>query len=351
MAPDSKGVQREHGDKQAAKKAGKPVMADVARAAGVSHQTVSRVLNGSPQVLPETRERVLAAVEQLGYRRNRIARALAMRRSGAIGVLTHNAELYGRASTFQGLEGAAREAGHACTVISLRDTDEDRVAESVDFLVENGVDGLVLDLPERLATRAVAAVPEGVPLVITGRADDVCTVRVDNVAGAHAAVTALLDAGHDTVWHLAGPAGWGEAAEREEGWRTALRDAGRPVPELVRGGWSFVDGHRAAAALLDSGATAVFVANDHMALGLLKALHEAGVSVPERLSVVGFDDIPEAAWITPALSTVRQDFGALGQRAIDLLARAATGASGEVVDEVLVPTLKLRESSGPPPRR
>ncbi|MEU6235898.1 LacI family DNA-binding transcriptional regulator [Kitasatospora sp. NPDC047058] len=327
-----------------------PVMADVAKLAGVSHQTVSRVLNGAPHVRPDTRDRVLAAIRELDYRPNSAARALVTRRSQTLGVVSFDSTLYGPASMLDGIERAARSAGYFVSVTSLRSLDGRSVQEAVDRLRDQGVEGVVVIAPQTAAVSAVSRLSSSVPIVAVGSGNQtqLPMVSVGNRYGAGEATGYLLDLGHRTVHHLAGPANWLESKDREEGWRLTLQAAGAPVPEVERGDWSARSGYQAGLRIAGlRGVTAVFCANDHMALGLLRALHEAGRSVPDEISVVGFDDIPEAAYFTPPLTTVRQDFGELGRRALELLVGELEGGTSSPTHVQISPEMVLRRSAGP----
>ncbi|WP_093262737.1 LacI family DNA-binding transcriptional regulator [Thermostaphylospora chromogena] len=325
-------------------------MADVAKVAGVSHQTVSRVLNNHPNVRGETRDRVLRAIEQLGYRRNFAARALVTRRSRTLGVISFDTTLYGPASTVHGIEQAARVAGYFVTIVSLKSIDRSGMREAVDYLVGRGVAGLVVVAAPRSAVHGLT-VPDGIPLVSVhgtcGKEEAV--VGVDQVAGARLAVEHLLRLGHRTVWHITGPADWPETEGRLAGWRAALAEAGQAAPEPLPGDWSPRAGYQAGRRLAATpGVSAVFVANDQMALGVLRALAEEGVKVPEQISVVGFDDIPEAEFFSPPLTTVRQDFDAVGRRSIEVLLRQIE--KGEPFGPgplVVSPRLIIRASTSP----
>ncbi|MFJ9845291.1 LacI family DNA-binding transcriptional regulator [Kitasatospora sp. NPDC101155] len=331
-----------------------PVMADVAKLAGVSHQTVSRVLNGAPHVRPDTRDRVLAAIRELDYRPNSAARALVTRRSQTLGVVSFDSTLYGPASMLEGIERAARSAGYFVSVTSLRSLDGRSVQEAVDRLRDQGVEGVVVIAPQTSAVSAVARLSSSVPVVAVGSGNQtqVPMVSVGNREGAGEATGHLLDLGHRTVHHLAGPSNWLESQDREEGWRLTLQAAGAPVPDVERGDWSARSGYQAGLRIAQlPDVTAVFCANDHMALGLLRALHEAGRAVPEEISVVGFDDIPEAAYFIPPLTTVRQDFGELGRRALELLVGELEGGAKPSPTHVRIPPeLVLRRSVGPAAR-
>jgi DNA-binding LacI/PurR family transcriptional regulator len=327
-----------------------PVMADVASLAGVSHQTVSRVLNDLPNVRPETRERVLAAIEKLGYRRNLAARALVTRHTRTLGVVSFDTTLYGPASTLYGIEQAARAAGYFVSIVSLKTLTAAGVLEAIGFLSDQGVDGIVAVAPQKSAARALAGLTTQLPTVAVegGRAGGVPAVSVDQVDGARQAVQHLLDLGHETVWHVAGPTDWLEADGRLKGWRKALTAAGCPVPEPIVGDWSPRSGYEAGQALAEvEGLTAVFVANDQMALGVLRAFTELGIRVPEQVSLVGFDDIPEAEYFSPPLTTIRQDFGEVGRRSIEILLRRIELGDEAGSEHASVPaTLIVRNSTG-----
>jgi DNA-binding LacI/PurR family transcriptional regulator len=326
-------------------------MADVAVMAGVSHMTVSRVLNDPAAVKPATRERVLSAMQSLGYRPNTIARALATGRTRTLGVVALATALYGPTSTLLAIEAAARVAGYNLDVVRLGSVTRRSVGEAADALQERGVDGIIVIAPHTWAPNALRSAVKSVPLVaVEGGAGRLPTVAVDQEKGAALATEHLLALGHSTVWHVAGPRAWLEAKARERGWRESLQRAGRPQPPVKAGGWGVRSGYEAGRRLAAKpGVTAVFVANDQMALGLLRALHEAEVDVPGQVSVVGFDDVPEAAYFTPPLTTVRQDFDEVGHGALQLLLeQMADGARGER-HLVVEPRLVVRQSTAPPP--
>ncbi len=322
-------------------------MADVARLAGVSHQTVSRVLHDNPNVSGVTRERVLAAIKQLNYRPNSMARALVTGRTKTLGVIGSDTTFFGPASTLFGIERAAHDAGYAVVVSSLRSVNRGLVLEAVQRLRDQGVDGVAVIAPLRAGVDALRHLKSDIPVVAleAGQNPSIPVASVDQRAGAAAATRHLLSLGHKTVWHLAGPADWQEADERIWGWRSALEAAGRVVPPPLRGDWTPRSGYEAGEALLKTpGLTALFVGNDQMALGVLRRFHEAGREVPRDVSLVGFDDIPEAAYFTPPLTTVRQDFAELGKRCLELLLARLEGA--EHLARVLVsPELVVREST------
>ncbi|GAA4363222.1 LacI family DNA-binding transcriptional regulator [Nocardioides caricicola] len=326
-----------------------PTMTDVAALANVSHQTVSRVLNDPATVRPETAARVQEAIAELGYRRNLSARLLASKRSSLIGVAIWGTSQYGPQQVLLALDAAARKAGYRLSVSTLHELTERDTHEAVDELLQLGVEAVVLIVPRESVLQLD---DPGLPmLVVEGDLSRVpLTAGVDNVQGAQLATRHLLELGHRTVVQVAGPPGWAEATARVEGWRLELEAWGRPVPPLRWGGdWSAQSGYAAGASLArDPEVTAVFVANDQMAIGVIAALRAAGRRVPEDVSVVGFDDLPEAAYLDPPLTSVRQDFLELGRRAMALLERALAGEEQPTVD--LVPTTLVVRASTAAPR-
>jgi DNA-binding LacI/PurR family transcriptional regulator len=324
------------------------VMADVAKLAGVSQQTVSRVLNDSPHVSEDTRARVLEATRKLRYRPNSVARALVTGRSRTLGVISFDTTLYGPASTLFGIERAAHDAGYFVSIVSLKSLDSASVMDAVGRLRDQGVDGVLVIAPQESAAQALLHLPGDIPLVATeaGPDDSVPLVAVDQVAGARSATQHLLDLGHRIVWHISGPRDWLEAQDRVEGWRSALEAAGAPAPRVLVGDWSPGSGYELGRRLAtDPHGTAVFVANDQMALGVLRSLYEVGRRVPSEISVVGFDDIPEAAFFSPPLTTVRQDFNEMGRRSLLLLLEQIESGLRSPRRETVPPELIVRAST------
>jgi DNA-binding LacI/PurR family transcriptional regulator len=324
-----------------------PAMTDVARLAGVSHQTVSRVLNDHPNVREQTRLRVRAAIAELGYRPNRAARALVTGRSQVIGMVTLNSTLYGPSMLLAAFEQVAGEAGFAVSVASVGRLDRTSIAGAVERHLGQQVAGLVVIAPVASAGEALDHMPPDLPLVtVDGDPQrSHALVTVDQVAGARAATRLLLDAGHRTVWHVAGPADWYDAAGRIDGWRQALTEARAEIPPPVPADWSAAAGYAAGQMLARMPeVTAVFAANDPLALGLLRALHERGRRVPQEVSVVGFDDVPEAAYFIPPLTTVRPDFEAVARAGLDLLLAQVSGGADGPGRVVLEPALVIRDS-------
>lgn len=324
-------------------------MTDVARVAGVSHQTVSRVLNGHPSVRPATRARVLAAIEELGYRPNLAARALVTGRSRTLGLVTLETTLFGPVTTLYGIERAAREAGYFVSVVSLGTAiDPGSLEDALARLRAQRVAGVILIAPLTSSLLALPSLPIDLPVVVVEGDPDgaFATATVDQRAGARAATEHLIGLGHRVIAHVAGPPEWLEAHQREAGWRAGLADAGLAGDVVLVGDWTARSGYQAGLALAEmTEVTAVFVANDHMALGVLRALHERGRAVPEEISVVGFDDIGEAEYFTPSLTTVHQDFDELGRRSLDLLLCQLDSSNSVVERLVIAPRLIERRST------
>ena len=328
-----------------------PVMADVARLAGVSHQTVSRVLNEHPNVRPLTRERVLAAIRELAYRPNAAARTLVTRRTHTLGVITSDTMLYGPTSMLYGFERAAHDVFFV-SVASLPALDRRSMLDAVERFLGQGIEGIIVIATVDTAVAALAHVPSEVPLVAVGcgtRAS-VTSVAIDNAAGAAAATRHLLSLGHQTVYHVAGPLSCLDAKERVDGWRQALREAGAAEPAVLAGDWSASSGYELGGQLAaaEPGLTAVFCGNDTMALGVIRALAERGLRVPDDVSVVGFDDVPEAGFYLPPLTTVRQDFGVLGRQALSTLIDRMSGAIRAGRRVRVAPELIVRASAASP---
>ncbi|MFJ1812503.1 MULTISPECIES: LacI family DNA-binding transcriptional regulator [unclassified Streptomyces] len=333
---------------------------DVARLAGVSQKTVSRVFNNEAYVSTDVRRRVLAAAEELGYRRNNAARALASGRTRSIGVVTLGTALYGPASLLMGVERAVRDTGYALRVVNTVEGDPTGIAGAVDSLLDQGVDGIVISEPIDESGNGggpEVSVHVDVPVLVCGApppfaAPNVLAAGVGADLMARTVTEHLLDLGHLTVHHLAGPQRWYAARDRLDGWRAALAAHDRGEPPLVEGDWSAASGYAAGRELAsDPDVTAVFAANDDMAIGLIRALTEAGRRVPDDVSVVGFDDIPVAAYVTPPLTTVRQPFDAVAQDGLKRLVHAIENPQADPLAASEPPVdLIVRASTAPPPR-
>ncbi|MFH9618408.1 LacI family DNA-binding transcriptional regulator [Streptomyces pratensis] len=326
---------------------------DVARLAGVSGQTVSRVANGRSNVGAATRERVLAAMSELGYRPNSAARALRSGQFRSIGVIVFTLASYGNLRTLEAVAAAATERRYTITLMPLTRPTHADVSLALDRLGEQAVDGVILLIESHLVGDAEARLHRGVPVVVVDSrtADRSAVVDTDQFAGARLATEHLLDLGHETVWHVAGPRDSYSADLRLQGWRDTLLAHGRPVPEPVHGDWYSDSGYAAGRELAaEPGLTAVFAANDQMALGVLRALTEARRRVPQDVSVAGFDDMPEARNFIPPLTTVHQDFTAIGRTAVHALVQEIEGGPPAAYKEI-APRLTVRGSTGRPAGR
>ncbi|MDT0321998.1 LacI family DNA-binding transcriptional regulator [Streptomyces millisiae] len=339
--------------------AGRVSMREIAERAGVSQKTVSRVVNGEPHVSRELRERVEREIARLGYLPDASARALVTRRSRRIGILTTDTGFFGPASVLRDLERAARNAGYFVSVVHADDRDPQETARSVRHLVSQGVEALAVSAPVLGVLDQLTGVPAGVPVLRMEFPEGparpgVIRVGSDDASSAREATAHLLALGHRTVHHIAGPPSWSVTARRIGGWRAALRAAGAPEPAFAHGDWSAAAGCRIARELLaDADVTALFVANDQMAIGAMYAVQRSGRRVPEDVSVVGFDDIPEAAYLSVPLTTVRQDFTAMAEQGMRRLVAAVTadGRPPGPSDDALIPgTFVVRESTAPPAR-
>ncbi|MFC7529791.1 LacI family DNA-binding transcriptional regulator [Actinoplanes sp. GCM10030250] len=329
-----------------------PSIRDVAAMAGVSYQTVSRVLNESPRVRPETRQHVLDVISRLGYRPNRAARALNLGRAGAVTVLTSDTVLYGYARVLQGVEEAARVEGLPVGIRVIESGDPADVRSAADYVSDASAGGVIVVAFDPAGAAVLRALPAEVPAVAATEAGGLAGVDrrmifLDERPAAREATRHLLDLGHATVHHVAIPSETG-AMGRQAGWRDALSEAGLAAPPVVTAGWDVASAFRAGQELAaDPGVTAILCGNDDIALAVRRALHEAGRDVPGEVSIVGFDDVPGCAYWTPALTTVRQNFVGLGRACVAAIAAEISGLPGPeaVLDE---PHLVVRESTGRP---
>lgn len=330
-----------------------PSMTDVAALAGVSAQTVSRVVNGRSNVDADTRDRVLAAMDKVGYRPNSAARALKSGRFRTIGVIMFTLSSFGNMRTLDAVATAAAEAGYSITLIPVALPTHGAVAGAVNRLAEQAVDGIVIIMEAHILDRIDVTVPTGLPVVIvdSDAGERYTVVDTDQTEGARLATQHLLDLGHRTVWHIAGPESSFSAGRRTASWRATLTDAGAAVPPVLVGDWSAQSGYAHGVALAaDPSVTAIFASNDQMALGVMRAMHEAGRTVPASCSVVGFDDMRESDAFWPPLTTVHQDFGQVGRLCIEKLLAQIDSPSAKVPGTTIVPThLVVRASTAPAP--
>jgi len=333
---------------------GRPVsIRDVAAAAGVSYQTVSRVINGHPSVRPSTREVVLTAIDQLGFRPNRAARALAGGPVQSVTVLTDNTTLYGRSESLRGIEEAARAAGFTVGIRVVETEDSAEIKDAISRATEPR-SALIVIAHDRVGTLALTEVPDEVPmvaLVVTPAGTEghgKPWVWIDDRQAAFDATRYLLDLGHQTVYYAATPS----SPQRLDGWRSALLAGDAPVPDPIPCGWTPESGYlvgRELAARPE--VTAILCGNDDLAIGVSRALREKGRAIPAEVSVIGFDDIPIAEFLTPALTTVRQDFAQLGRVAFAMLRSLIDPEASVSPLPRPEPRLIVRESAGAPPAR
>ncbi|GAA3637086.1 LacI family DNA-binding transcriptional regulator [Microlunatus ginsengisoli] len=330
------------------------VMVDVAKRAGVSQKTVSRVVNNAPHVRPGVRDRVMTAIAELGYHPNVAAQALARNRTHVIGMLAIASDLYGPARRVFTIEQATRRHGFRLALASLPDLERDTVAAGVQDLLGSGVEGIVVEVPNHLVDLDLGRLD--LPVVTSaGRIAGVArqaVIDTDQADAARQATNYLLGLGHETVWHLAGPRDWDAARKRLTGWRAALRDAGRRVPPVFYGDWSARAGYQRGLELARrDDVTAVFAANDHMAMGLLRAIAETGRRIPEDISVMGYDNVPEAEFQMVPLTTVGSDESGTAERMLSELVALIEGDEPPEAEIDLGFSLIFRRSSGPPPSR
>lgn len=326
-----------------------PSQRDVARLAGASPQTVSRVANGEPNVTEALRARVLSAMRDLGYRPNAAARAVRRGAFRTVGVVYNSLTSVGIYQSLAEISERAAERGYATTLIPLAASSGRTANGAFSRLSEMAVDVVIALLADRLELGGPLQLPDGVPAVVVGPAllPGAASVDFDQHGGARSAVTHLLELGHATVHHIAGPQDSFPAGQRARSWDATLRAAGRVVPPLVHGDWGAASGYAAARRLLEAHRpTAVFAANDQMALGAYRAFREAGLRIPEDVSVVGFDDIDEGAMLVPALTTIAQRWELLGRESLDVALAMSSGAAPRMV--TLPTALVLRESTAPP---
>jgi DNA-binding LacI/PurR family transcriptional regulator len=301
-----------------------PVIADVARRAGVSVPTVSRVLTGAARVSEDKRLRVERAIAELGYRPSGAARALKLGRARTVAVLAGNTSRHGYAATLEGIEEGARSAGYAVLISVVEDAETPTIDAAMEPVLAQSLAGVVVLTFDPPGVAALAAVPRDLPVVAVAgaRATGIAQVVIDEEAGAAELTRHLLVEGHTTVHHVSVPPSRRREDGRTRGWRRALREADAPIPPVVAATWDPSSGVTIGRELADhADVTAVFCGNDEIAMGVIRGLAERGRSVPGDVSVAGFDDHPLAQLWTPPLTTVRQDFARLGQAAFALLAR------------------------------
>jgi len=331
-----------------------PSIEDVARLAGVSAQTVSRVSTGANPVRPATRERVLLAMGQLGYAPNHAARALRNGSFGTIGLIAHGFGRTGEALTTESVVEAAEAEDYSVTLMTVRDPEAEGWEPAAHRLSHQAIDGLIIMRAERVTLDSLS-LPAGMAVAVSDSrlVGHYPAVAADQVQGSTEAVRHLLDLGHRTIHHIAGPEISEPARVRAATWQRAVQEAGMNPPRLWRGDWSARSGYAVGQEIAqDPSITAVYSANDEMAFGLLRALHEHGRRVPEDVSIVGFDGIVLSEFSSPPLTTVRQDWRRIGQELVRLVLEQIRTTATIPRDRVLVPTeLVVRGTTAPPAGR
>ena len=340
-------------------KSDRVTLKDVALIADVSTQTVSRVVNEHPDVAPDTRKRVKEIIDQVGYRPNFLARSLISNQSFSLGVVIAGLKLTGPLTVLNGITTVAEEAGYSLQLMELPSFSTNDIEQILDSLLSRQVDGIIWAVPEVGENRKwIRNLPEtiGVPLIFLTMEPqkDINVVAVNNYLGGRMATQHLLDQGYTKIAHLAGPLDWWESRQRMRGWEDVLREAGYMVSDhhSVMGDWSPEKGAEQIRILLDQypEMDAIFVGNDQMALGVLYVLHQRGIRVPEDIGIVGFDNVPEAAYFCPPLTSVHQDQRMVGKIAVEELIKLVQSNTGGHNQEthislLLDPILIKRESS------
>jgi DNA-binding LacI/PurR family transcriptional regulator len=327
-----------------------PTLVDVAELAGVSRQTVSRVINGSPHVSAKLRRRVLKAVDELQYRPNQMARSLRGKQSYVLDVIVSCIGYYGPPQLVESVERAAKAHGYKIMLSNLEVADPEQASQMLGNLHGQVVDGVIFfGFVQNAAYEAVIQACNGIPYVQVNSdpGTQASAVLTDQYSGGKLATQYLVGLGHTAIAEISGPHEWHSSAARHKAWVDTLTANGLTPRLSVEGNWTSASGYEAMQQLLKSGMkfTAVFVANDQMALGAMAALNDHGLQVPDDISVVGFDDIPEAAYFSPPLTTVREDYDALGKQCVDYLIEIIQDPDAPLHQRVLYPTFVERKSA------
>jgi DNA-binding LacI/PurR family transcriptional regulator len=328
----------------------KPNIYDVAKLAGVSHQTVSRVINKAEYIKDDTRTKVQSAMEELGYVPNAAARALVTSKSKIVGILVSDIVYHGPAGMMHAMEKEARRGGFFAISASVDPLDGKSISQGIEHLRRLGIEGLVVITPQSDSVQAVERLVTDIPVVFIDSPNNSkeLSAELDNFSGAQRATEHLISLGHKKIVHVSGPAGWFDSAPRVAGYEEAMKGA-KLQPKVIQGDWTVPTGYDIGQNLdLDtSKVTAIFAANDHLALGLMRALRQRGYSIPENISIIGFDDVPEAAYYEPPLTTMRPDFAELGRVAMEMML-GHINREETLRADTLVPELIVRESTAPP---
>lgn len=333
-------------------------MADVGRSAGVSAQTVSRYFSGAGYVSDETRRRIAAAVEELGYRPNRAAGSLRARRTGTIGVLSVGELVHGSAQILTGLSHGARDLGqtlmHAQVDVGFEPQGwQGEARRAIDHFLSVPVDGIIASASIPGVDEALDVARDYVPVVnLSERPGSIAdSVSTHSFTAGLDGTRHLIELGHVAIVHVAGPVTRNEALERERGYREAMEQAG--LTPLVLGAardWTSAPGYEAGRTIDPDSFTAVFAANDELALGFMSAMEQTGRKAPADYSIVGVDDMPAAAYFSPPLTTMRLDFQGVGRASLAMM-HEMIRTRGSAPRRVIEPELVLRRSTAPSPAR
>jgi LacI family transcriptional regulator len=336
----------------------KPTIKDVARLCGVSTQTISRVLNQRPDVSPETRKHILEVINQVGYQPSALARSLIQQRSYTLGIIIAGLKYSGISLTLNGIAEQADEEGYSLLIKELPSFDITDVQPVIRSLMSHQVEAIIYAAPEcgNNWRHVQSQCPRPCPPMVFLKGTpypDFSTISIDNYMGAYLVTRHLLDQGCSHIAHISGPLDWWEATERVKGWRSALQDAGLPPSDkqCIQGNWSSSSGEKAFQTLLEvyPEVDGVFAGNDQMALSVLYVSHKIGIKVPEKMALVGFDDLAESTYYSPSLTTIRQDLRSLGtmavKKAIEMVNEPNLTCDSLSDTIVIKPQLIVRESS------
>lgn len=333
--------------KSVLKKDRPPSITDVAHLAGVSYQTVSRVINKPQTVATNTRLRVEQAIKTLGYRPNNAARMLKTNRSRMIGVICSDSQQFGPTSTLNAIHQAAQAVGYGIQVAYISQDSNQDPQDCFQMLVGFGVEGIIVITTQKWINKALTAHSHPLPVVLVSSGgqnnDQVSSVCVNQFMGAQLAVNHLLEQGFTEINHLAGPRQWYDAEDRLAGWKAIVEQADHLHGSWAEGDWSEISGYQYAQSIYPKLPESVFVANDQMSLGILRFFWEKGVKVPQDIAIVGFDDIPSASFYCPSLTTIQQPFSQLGINAVQMLLGRLDGQTASRM--IISPTLIIRDSS------
>lgn len=323
---------------------------DVASHSGVSYQTVSRVINNQPNVARSTRKRVLESIRELNYRPNRAARSLVTHRSETIAIVSFGTSFYGPGQMVANITQYAKNRGYRVSPGSIHQLDREEVKAALDELHGHLIDGIIMVAPiVSDFMHEIAEFVGDIPIVQidTKPQPGFASVAIDQNYGSKLAVEHLLSLGHRRIAEISGPLNWYDATMRHQSWVDTMAQYGLPHEVSIEGNWTAQSGYECLHAMLANGAdfTGLVVANDQMALGAIAALNEHGLRIPEDVSVVGFDDVPEAGYYLPALTTIRQDFSALGEQSVEYLVSLIKHPKTPIHQRVLYPELIVRRST------